>query len=597
MKPFKMGVVLFAIYQSLSLASAQTSNYYYATGSTCPTLYSNIQYRSLDSTSGGQVSALQKFLIARGYLSIDAPTGSFGSMTAGAVKNFQYTNGIPTTGTVGPLTRAAIASMCGGGASSSAYSTTNTTNTTQIINPPRLTINFSSNSITAGNYSLISWEAANVASCSLENMRTGLIEAVSSTGYRYVYPTETTIYQIDCTNGYTPVSRNGTVYVQPGTTVTTPTAAASISITNVTANLLSGQYTNLPSNSQIVFVNKVTNTQLSAPTIYASSYASNYGVTSFTIPLDVTFPTGVYALRAINNWQTVAESTMFIVSIPAIDLTASSYSIQAGSSTYLTWRTNGTGCRLDYNGTSQNLIAAGTIVITPTTTTTYKLICTSGITVNDKSITVMVTSPYTNTTTTSSAAPVIGFSASSYSITSGQSTQIAWNTSGADICTLYYGNNVEKNFAQGMITVYPTQTTTYRIMCVNSLYSAEKSLTINVSPASVQTNPRNIVDGNGQASCNATIVSYYGSQVATCSIGGGCDGLNPGLWGVCINPTQTSTPVPVATPVTRNIVDGNGQASCNATIVSIYGSQVASCSIGGGCSGANPTLWGACITR
>ncbi len=610
-------------------------------------------------------------------------------MTYAAVKNFQYTNNIQTTGTVGPLTRSAIASLCGSGSSSSygSYSnsnTTYTTNGTPSTGQPTLTMNFSSNSITPGNYSIISWNASNVTSCVFENMHTGIKETIPASGSRYVYPTETRIYQIDCTNGYNTASKNGTVYVQSTTSTTNPVSGASISITNVTANLLSGQYVNIPSNSQIVFVNKVTNTQLSTPTLYTSS---NYGTASFTIPIDVNFPTGVYALRAINNWQTVGESTMFIVSIPAIDLTASSYSIQAGSSTYLTWKTNGTGCRLDYNGTSQNLIAAGSIVITPTTTTTYKLICTSGITVNEKSITVTVTSPYTNTTTTNTTssgfAPVIGFSASSYSITSGQSAQIAWNTSGADICTLYYGSNVEKNFAQGMITVYPTQTTTYRIMCANSSYSAEKSLTINVTPASTSSSRRNIVDGNGQASCNATIATIYGSQVATCSVGGGCDGLNPGLWGACVTgtpvnssnvyvPTQAQLSVSPATVsttqnftvswsgnnspttynvkvdntvlpqtgttwtgtpaslglsagshtiqaqacnisgcspytavytltvteiVTRNFVHGEGQTACNALIVSTYGSQVATCSVGGGCSGLNPGLWGACVTR
>jgi hypothetical protein len=61
-----------------------------------------------NGTSGDEVTALQAFLIAHGYLQIAAPTGYFGPMTEAALKLYQGSKGISTTGYFGPLTMAAI---------------------------------------------------------------------------------------------------------------------------------------------------------------------------------------------------------------------------------------------------------------------------------------------------------------------------------------------------------------------------------------------------------------------------------------------------------------------------------------------------------
>lgn len=56
---------------------------------------------------GDSVIELQKRLIGEGLLSTDA-TGYYGKITSEAVKKFQAKNGIPATGLVGPMTRAAL---------------------------------------------------------------------------------------------------------------------------------------------------------------------------------------------------------------------------------------------------------------------------------------------------------------------------------------------------------------------------------------------------------------------------------------------------------------------------------------------------------
>jgi len=81
--------------------------------SSCLDISNNLTYRSRDVSTGGDVSALQDFLQAKGYLNSE-PTGFFGVLTLQAVKSFQQANGISPTGFVGPITRAKIKSLtCG----------------------------------------------------------------------------------------------------------------------------------------------------------------------------------------------------------------------------------------------------------------------------------------------------------------------------------------------------------------------------------------------------------------------------------------------------------------------------------------------------
>lgn len=90
------------------------SNTTTSTGGSCRSIANNLQYGSSDSTTGGQVSALQSFLVSKGFLTMPTgtPMGYFGGLTKTAVKNFQAAFGISSTGYVGPLTRAQIKAMC-----------------------------------------------------------------------------------------------------------------------------------------------------------------------------------------------------------------------------------------------------------------------------------------------------------------------------------------------------------------------------------------------------------------------------------------------------------------------------------------------------
>jgi len=88
-----------------------------ASTNSCLSLQGNVGYGFHDYNTGNAVSALQAFLNNQGYFnSVYLGTGSYGSITLRSVAQFQAAHGIPATGFVGPLTRAAIAQItCGTG--------------------------------------------------------------------------------------------------------------------------------------------------------------------------------------------------------------------------------------------------------------------------------------------------------------------------------------------------------------------------------------------------------------------------------------------------------------------------------------------------
>lgn len=81
--------------------------------STCPNLTLNLWRGLSDRQTSGQVSQLQQFLAQR--YGNQGVTGYFGMQTYGNVVRLQQEQAVyPVTGGVGPLTRAAIARVCGG---------------------------------------------------------------------------------------------------------------------------------------------------------------------------------------------------------------------------------------------------------------------------------------------------------------------------------------------------------------------------------------------------------------------------------------------------------------------------------------------------
>jgi hypothetical protein len=77
---------------------------------TAPTTISSTSFKRdlrLNDT-GSDVKTLQTLLISKGFLAQDKATGTFGPLTFAALKKYQESMGIISTGYFGPITRAGI---------------------------------------------------------------------------------------------------------------------------------------------------------------------------------------------------------------------------------------------------------------------------------------------------------------------------------------------------------------------------------------------------------------------------------------------------------------------------------------------------------
>jgi len=115
------------------IASAQNADVDPQGSSTCVTIQNNLRYRTTDAQTGGDVSDLQDFLQASGYLKA-SPSGYMGLLTVKSVKAFQSDNGISPTGYVGPLTRAKIQTVSCAGANTNSTSNSNNQNSDTVTN-------------------------------------------------------------------------------------------------------------------------------------------------------------------------------------------------------------------------------------------------------------------------------------------------------------------------------------------------------------------------------------------------------------------------------------------------------------------------------
>ncbi len=93
---------LFNFTQAQNLEQINTDE---TTESSCIDLSTKVlKYKSRDANTNGEVSVLQDYLNDKGFLTQGA-TGFYGLKTVDAVKKFQRSNGIMTTGSVGALTK------------------------------------------------------------------------------------------------------------------------------------------------------------------------------------------------------------------------------------------------------------------------------------------------------------------------------------------------------------------------------------------------------------------------------------------------------------------------------------------------------------
>jgi peptidoglycan hydrolase-like protein with peptidoglycan-binding domain len=227
-------------------------------------------------STGSDVSALQRFLESQGYYSYPSITGYYGAVTEKAVAAFQSAHGISPVGSVGPITRAKIASLSGScsssggssnpGALSTAPSATTATSTattstaagtpTIITNyipsggggggsgggssgggggsttplAPTLTLTANVPSVVSGGSATLTWSSANASSCSASGSWGGNQSTSGSQALSNI--TATSTYTLACTGSGGSISQSVTINLAPSSVVpdtTPPTAPTGLS--------------------------------------------------------------------------------------------------------------------------------------------------------------------------------------------------------------------------------------------------------------------------------------------------------------------------------------------------------------------------------
>lgn len=370
-------------------AFAQVGDVAPATTSKCVSITHDLQYRSRDAQTGGDVSTLQDFLQSQGYLNSE-PTGYFGLLTQSAVKSYQKANGILNSGYFGPITRGKLVSALCAGNNSNGVSSTNNTN--RIVNssktalcpngmllsnncktaticapgvlynsatgalcttstaPKQPTIYFFvplTSNVNTGQSDTLSWNVVNANRCVLQYGSSE--ENVALISSKTVYPTQTTSYKLWCVN-------------DPGTGKDGPSAERTTSITVIPSsstqqsinltNPLDGHLWTIGDNQVINW----TSSGIASNVIGHITLRNTYG-TTYTIPNvpntgsyrwssvgtinGSVIPAGRYAVQVtMDNLQSEGIGTLTIAtsaSTPTCSLTSDRLSYTLGDTITYSW--------------------------------------------------------------------------------------------------------------------------------------------------------------------------------------------------------------------------------------------------------------------
>ena len=243
-----------------------------------------------------------------------------------------------------------------------------------------------------------------------------------------------------------------------------------------------------------------------------------------------------YTLTARGPAGIVTDSASITVNPagPMIDtFTATSTTITEGESTTLEWTTSG-ATTVTIPGTSGTLTVDGSVNVSPTETTIYTLTAS-----DDDAATADATA--TVTVTVNPAGPMIDtFTATSTTITEGESTTLEWTTTGATTVTIPGTSGTLT--VDGSVNVSPTETTIYTLTASDddaATADATASVTITVLPPdpvidSFSASDTTITEGDSTMleweTTNATSVSIPGTS-GTLAVDGSTS----------VSPTTTTT--------------------------------------------------------
>jgi trimeric autotransporter adhesin len=355
-----------------------------------------------------------------------------------------------------------------------------------VVQPPTLTLGASPPSIDRGQTTSITWSTTNVDSCTASGGWTGL---KSRSGTFTASPTVDTTYTLTCAGVGGSVTRSVTVPVAQVPIITF--SASPVSIGAGASSVLSWSVTD-------------------ATSCTASGGWSGGKAASGSDAVNPT-ETTTYTLSCSNANGTSSRSiTITVIGAPTLEFTTPNLSITRGSTARLTWTsTNATTCSAS-GGWSGTKGTAGSVVVTPTETTTYVLACTGPAGSVSQSLTITVT-----------LGPSVNLTVSPTTVASGGSATLSWSTGSGTLSCVASGGWSGTKAVSGSQVVNPTVTTTYSLECSNSTASTLRSVTVTVTPPPVITfsaSPTTVEPGG------TSTLTWSSTGATSCSGSGGWSG-------------------------------------------------------------------------
>ncbi|MGZ5440344.1 MAG: hypothetical protein ACXWLY_03965 [Thermoanaerobaculia bacterium] len=248
--------------------------------------------------------------------------------------------------------------------------------------------------------------------------------------------------------------------------------------------------------------------------------------------------------------QTVWFDDVFLHALPAsAEFTASRTTIAAGETVTLTWATiSAPQVSIDQGIGSKG--RSGSVMVTPSATTTYTLTATGSVGTVTRQVTVTVVPP-----------PIVSFTATPASIAAGESAVLAWSTTHATSVTIL--PDLGPRPLSGSVTVTPASTTTYTLVATGPAGTTTRDATVTVGP------PRPMISFSASrltiAEGESTVLSWTVTDATSVSINHGIG--ERGLSG-------SATVAPLATTTYRLTATGPGGTAREDVTITVLAAPV-----------------------
>jgi len=219
----------------------------------------------------------------------------------------------------------------------------------EVLNMPTASLSANPATINAGNSSTLTWSSTNSTRCIGTGFSTGTGNPAS--GSLVVTPSANTTYSISCDAGGVAATASQTVTVS---------SVLSASLTASPTTVVSGGASTLNwmSNATVKCV------------------GTNFSTSNLTTGTLVVHPTAntTYSIACDSGGTPVNASATVSVSPVTDTISANPSTILNGQSSTLTWSSNGTRC----TGVGPGTAPSGMLLVSPTQTTTYTIVCDNG---------------------------------------------------------------------------------------------------------------------------------------------------------------------------------------------------------------------------